>query len=480
MKHSIGCLLLLVAAAVPAAERPGDYAYGARLEADGTEALYEVGLPAAVYRGIAFADLRDVRVFNGGGEVVPHAWRARRMQGVEPAAQVAVTLFPLKAAAGAALDGLAIRVRRGPGGAVSVDVGGGAAGEAARGQTVGYLLDLTGFDRELRALELDWETPAGGFAGKLRVDGSDDLGSWRQLVGAAPLIDLEVGGSRLQQKRVELPRQAVKYLRLSWIPQGAGTPAPELTGARGELLGKFVEAPREWAFVESGKGAKPGEYVFDTGGHFPVDRVRLHLPEPNTVVQVELLARDKSDQPWRHVAQGFVYRLRKGESEIGGPELTAGASDRYWLLRVDQKGGGLGAGAPRLETGWIPHRLVFAARGVPPFQIAYGKRDAKAAAYAIETLVPGFREDAGATIRAAKAADAQKVNVQAARALAPTELGGEARRVEAIDWKRWSLWGALILGVVVLGVMAWRLIRQLDKSATPPSKDAAPERDRSG
>jgi hypothetical protein len=480
MNLAISCLLLLAAAAASAAERPDDYAYGARLDADGKEALYEVTVPATLYRGVAAADLRDVRVFNGSGEVVPHAWRARRMQGVEPAAQVAVTLFPLKAAAGAALDGLAIRVHRGPGGAVTVDVTSGAAVEAAPRRTVGYLLDLTGFDRGLRALEFDWEAPAGGFAGKLRVDGSDDLGSWRQLVGAAPLVDLDVGGSRLQQKRVELPRQGVKYLRLSWMPQADGTPVPELTGVRAELLEKFVEVPREWTFVQSGKGAKSGEYVFDTGGHFPVDRVRLHLPEPNTVVQVELLARDKADQPWRHVAQGVVYRLRKGDVEIGSPELTAVASDRYWLLRVDQKGGGLGAGAPRLEAGWIPHRLVFAARGVPPFQLAYGKRDAKAAAYAIETLVPGFREDTGATIRAAKAAEAQKVNVQSAQALAPTELGGEARRVETIDWKRWTLWGALILGVVVLGVMAWRLTRQLDKPATPSSKDAAPERDRSG
>jgi len=480
MNPAIVCLLLLAAAAASAAERPDDYAYGARLDADGNEALYEVTVPATLYRGVAAADLRDVRVFNGAGEVVPHAWRARRMQGLEPAAPVAVTLFPLKAAAGVTLDGLALRVHRGAGGAVTVDVSGGAAGAAAPKRTVGYLLDLTGFDRGLRALELDWDRPAGGFAGKLRVDGSDDLGSWRQLVGAAPLVDLEVGASRLQQKRVELPRQSVKYLRLAWVPQGDSTPGPELSGARGELLERFVEAPREWTSVESGKAAKPGEYVFDTGGHFPVDRVRLHLPESNTVVQVELMARDKSDQPWRNVVQGVVYRLRKGEAEISSPELTAGASDRYWLVRVDQKGGGLGVGALRLEVGWVPHQLVFTARGSPPFQLVYGKRDAKAAAYAIETLVPGFREDAGATIRVAKASDAQKVNVQVAQALAPTELGGEARRLEAIDWKRWSLWGALILGVVVLGVMAWRLIKQLDKPTTASSVDSPPERDRSG
>jgi uncharacterized protein DUF3999 len=472
MRHLIPCWLLLAAAIASAAERPDDFAYGARLEADGKEALYEVALPATVYRGVAQADLRDVRVFNGAGEVVPHAWRARRTEGTEGGPPVALTLFPLKAQAGATVDGLAISLHRGAGGSTTINVTSSGASATAEERTVGYLVDLTGFERALRVIELDWKAPADGFAGKLRVDGSDDLGAWRTLVAAAPLVNLEVAGQRLQQKRIDLPEQKVKYLRLSWVPQGDRSSPPELTSASGELVDKAVQAPREWAQVEAGKGEKPGEYAFDARGHFPVDRIRLHLPDLNTVVQVELLARNKGDQPWRQVAHGVVYRLRQGEGEVASPDLAVGAAtDRYWLLRVDQRGGGLGAGGPRLEVGWVPHRLVFVARGSPPFQLAYGKRDAKPAAHAIETLIPGYREEAGAKIRAAKPGTQQTVNVQGAQALTQTELGGEARLKETIDWKRWSLWGALVLGVLVLGAMAWRLMRQLDKPAAPSKDD---------
>lgn len=472
MRYLIAAALLLAAIVAPGAERPADFAYGVPLEADGKEALYEVTLPPAVYRGVVGSRLADVRVFNAAGEVVPHAWRPRRTAGAEAAKPVALTLFPLKAEEGASLDGISIRVRRGPGGRSSVDVTSTSTGarKGLQKRTVGYLVDLTAFEQALSAIELEWQVVPEGFAGKLRVDASDDLGSWRTLVGAAPLVNLEMAGQRLQQKRVELPRQKVKYLRLSWVPQGAGAAPPELVSASGEPVERTVEAVREWMTVEPAKGEKPGEYLFDVRGHFPADRVRLHLPETNSVAQVELLARDKAEQPWRAVARSVAYRLRRGDGEIISPDVTIGVTtERFWMLRVDQRGGGIGAGLPKLEAGWVPHRLVFAARGEPPFQLAYGSREAKPASFAIENLIPGYREAAGPQIRAAKAGAQQTINVSSAKALAQQELGGAARLRETIDWKRWSLWGALVLGVLVLGAMAWRLARQLDKGTESSS-----------
>jgi Protein of unknown function (DUF3999) len=471
MKNLVAICLLAAAGAALAAERPADFAYGIPLEADGKEALYEVTLPVSAYRGVVRADLADVRVFNGTGEVVPHAWRPRRTAGTEAVNPVALTLFPLRAEEGTSVDGISIRVRRDAGGGSSIDVTSIAARPGSAKRTVGYLIDLTRLDNALHAIELGWQRPPDGFAAKLRVDGSDDLGSWRTLVAAAPLVDLEVAGQQLQQKRVELPRQKVKYLRLSWVPQGTAA-LPELASASGEPVDKATEAAREWFVAESAKGGKPGEYLFDLRGHQPIDRVRLHLPEPNTVVQVELLARDSSDQPWRMVTRSVAYRLRRDGSEITNSDLpVAVTTRRYWLLQVDQRGGGLGSGAPKLEAGWVPHTLVFAARGEPPFQLAYGNREAKPGGYPIGTLIPGYRDATGPRIRAAKAGTQQTINVSSARALEQQKLGGEVRLEEAVDWKRWSLWGSLVLGVLVLGAMAWRLMRQLDagKSASPPA-----------
>lgn len=459
-------IFFIVSGFAGAAEKPADYAYGLKIEASGSEALYDVSLPSAVYQGVTRRDLGDVRVFNGAGEVVPHAWRPRRTEKADAGATAALTLFPLKAAAGANLDALAISVRRSAGGAVSVDVKSGGAAVPSL-QTVGYLIDLNAYDRALRAIELDWKATE-GFSGKLRIDASDDLSNWRSLVSGAPLVSLEVGGQRLQQKRVELPQQKAKYLRLAWVNEGAKTPMPELTAASGELAEKYIEAAREWAKFSVAKVEKAGEYVFDAKGQFPIDRLRLELPEPNTIAQVEVLVRNKAEQPWRSVTRGVAYRLRQSGGEIVSPDIQVGApgmnTERWWMIRIDQRGGGLGSGVPALNAGWVPHQLVFAARGAPPFTLAYGNagnRGAQSGSLPIESLIPGYREDAGASVRAAKTGAQPTVNVQTTSAQPQKELGGETRLQEQIDWKRWSLWGVLGLGVLVLGGMAWRLVKQL-------------------
>ncbi len=456
--------ILMSSTVALSAEKPADYAYGVKIEATGSEALYDVSLPPAVYQGVTRRDLGDVRVFNGAGEVVPHAWRPRRTEKADVGVTVPLTLFPLKAATDANLDGLSIHVQRGARDTIGVEVKSAGAPAAGR-QTVGYLIDLSQHDRALRTIELDWKTTE-GFSGKLRIDASDDLSNWRTVVAAAPLLNLEVGGQRLQQKRVDLPQQKTKYLRLAWVPDSAKTVLPEITAAHGELAETFVQAAREWAqfSVTSNAGSTGKEitYLYDFKGYFEIDRLRLELPEPNTVVQLEILARDKAEQPWRSVSRGVAYRLRQAGGEIVSPDLhIAASSERYWMIRVDQRGGGLGSGTPVLNAGWVPHQLVFAARGGPPFALAYGNRGAQSSALPIESLIPGYLDDAGATVRTAKTNAQPAVNVQAAASQAQKELGGTTRLQEQIDWKRWSLWGVLGLGVLALGAMAWRLLKQL-------------------
>src|SRR4029453_127695 len=87
-------------ALAPAAdESPRDYAWGMELALDGDAAYYELAGPRGVYEGGVRADLRDLRIFDAAGEIVPFAFRPRgTMTAAEPD-PVALPLHALRTAA---------------------------------------------------------------------------------------------------------------------------------------------------------------------------------------------------------------------------------------------------------------------------------------------------------------------------------------------------------------------------------------------
>jgi hypothetical protein len=216
-----------------------------------------------------------------------------------------------------------------------------------------------------------------------------------------------------------------------------------------ELAGNQVAAQRVWQPVAgSTMPAKAGSYLYELGGVFPFDRLRVELPQINTLAQFQILVRQKSSDEWRLKTNAMVYRLRRGDAEVISPEIIMSSDgEPYLLLRADQKGGGIGAGVPVLQIGWMPQKLVFAARGVGPFQLVYGNSKAKAAAYPIESLIPGYKTAAEFQVKPAVLGE-------------PVTLAGAARLREPMDYKKWTVWIVLVLGVAALGWMAYRLSRQ--------------------
>jgi hypothetical protein len=446
MRVLLAGLLAVLAPCLDAAERVQDFAYACTLASDAAGPLRRVELPAWVHMGVTRADLGDVRVFNADGEVVPHAFMPRPTPatGTEPG--LPLTYFAIRAPAGAAPEAIDIEVRRTAAGTIT-HVQARRGSSAAVMALTGYLIDASSFKAPIASLELAFREPTSGFTGTVRVEGSDDLARWSTLAAGAPVVALQFGGERLERRVVELAATHSKYLRLTWP---AGQPALELTGLLARPAGVTVEPARTWRTVAGRPVAgRDGEFEFDLAGRFPVDRLRIALPQDNTVVSVQLLSRSDPQADWRPAASGVLYRLRQEREPIESPALAIGVShDRYWLLRVDQKGGGIGRGVVQLEAGWLPQALVFAARGKGPFQLTYGNARAQPTAYPIESLVPGFRTDAEPPVDLATAGEQRTV-------------AGAAALRRQHDYRSWSLWAVLFLGVALLGWMAWRLGRQI-------------------
>jgi len=449
MKALLPAILAAASLSATAAESPEDFAFAMPVEGLGGDALHRVAIPQAVYESAAFADLRDLRVFNGAGEVVPYAFRPVERASERPP-PVALPIFPIQGPRDARSEDLDLSFDK-SGGKVSVRL---SSRQAKPGPQalLGYLIDASVLKTPLNGIEVDWGKAAADRLVPVRLEAGDDLKHWATLAADAPLGGLSHAGRRLERKAIEYRPLKAKYLRLMWTD---ATQAIELKAIVGLSPEQHAQPERSWKEVVATPDAgKPGEYLADLGGRFPLERLALRLPQENTIVPVRFLSRGKPEDRWTPVTHTVAYRLNQNGRELVSPDITVGLnSHRYWLLRVDPAAGGIGSGSLIVRAGWTPREIVFTARGSGPFRLAYGNSKAQVGSLSIEALVPGWRTDQEPKMSVAATGPVQK-------------LAGEAAALPRADLKKWGLWSALFAGVAVLAWMAWRLSKQMQRPDT--------------
>jgi hypothetical protein len=290
------------------------------------------------------------------------------------------------------------------------------------------------------------------FQGRVTIEASDDLRHW-QPAGDAQLLKVRYNGGTLSQDRIELDGTHGRYLRLHWLD---GVPFVdsldmEVRAASADHP-QWADAQREWREGIVGRaGPRAGEYFFSTGGPYPVDRLRLNLPQPDTVAPAVVYSRASLQAPWREVASATLFRLHNGSVEQSSPALDLTPdTDRQWRVVVDTRSGGLGNGTLTVAVGWTPAMLTFAARGTAPFTLAVGNAAARSAAVTHDALLTG----ASSVVATAMLGDAQSAALSVAhKASAELPVGGPDVS------RRYLLWTALLLAVGSLVAIAWWLAR---------------------
>lgn len=425
--------------------KPTDFAYGMTLTTDGAGALYELTLPAAVYRRLTRHDAGDLRVFNAAGETLPHG--LRRPKTAETVSErVTLTPFPVYTASGEIGSGMTLSVRKDRDGqTMYMDT---REPVKADRKLAALMLDTGKLTHPVHALEIEWQQAPTEFVGQLTVEASDDLTNWRTLARGS-VAQITYGGQLLERRRLEFASHKAGYLRLTWP---AKQETPTINTVQLELTGDAPPPVRHWAALTfEGPGEKPGEYVYRLPGRAPVDRARVQLTQNNSLVRIELLTRDNPSTPWRRHAEGAVYRLAIGTETLESPELrvSVASAPSQWLLRVTPADG-LGANPPILEFGWPPHDLVFAARGAGPYRLAYGAAGVGPADFPMPALLADLdKQDKNTLIHKAEAGP-------------EVALGGDDRLARASDWKKTVLWAVLVAAVILMAWMARRLFKQMN------------------
>ncbi len=470
--------LIMLAANLQAADEkipsdaPQDYANKLTIESSGTMAaqgMARIKLPLAVYRGVANADLRDVRVFNAKGERVPFALTTEPDRSVAARTLVALPIFPEfeNSGASAVAGGVSLTVKlQADGTLVSLN----SAPKAATSRRIkAYLVDASQMKTPISALNVDWQKNANAETGRVTIEASSDFKNWRIVARHQPLIDMAFNGETLTQKRVEftppISTPTDKYLRLTWAGE-----AFTLTKLEAESVANNIERVTETVTVNGVAGNKAGEYEFDIGARLPIERVRLLLPDANSLAPTQLFVKATMQERkpsgkieniviWQPVTSATFYRLtRDGVEIISPPVSVANANARganSWKASIDARGGGIGSGLPKLEVTWQPQHLVFTARGDAPFTLAFGRADAKAANFAINDLLPGYTARAEFQLPLVNLQTTGDVPVVAP----PTKISNDT------DWKKIALWAVLVIGVALMAWMAMRLGRDVGSSS---------------
>lgn len=421
-----------------------DYSQGITITAPTGQPLVEIELPMPVYQTITDSSLSDVRVFNAEGMPVPHAFCAAQETTPPTVEMRPLSIFQLREAPKVSASGAQIEVQTSAGTQVRVQQS--ESGAATESVPSVHILDARNIDLEVRAIEIDWSSPDGASEARVRIQASEDLDRWNNVVAASTLLQVEGDGQRLGRRRIELPQRRYAYLRVERADGGAPL---IIQSASAEAIVPGTAIEPTWFMAQLVSSQDDG-LTFDAGRMAPVQFARLRLPQQNSSVRFDLSSRIDDNATWRERWRGESYSIvTEQEVRASPPARFESTTDRQWRVRLPSDADR----NVRLELGYRPARLRFLAQGSSPYTLAYGSRRAEPASPA---SCEGLLSDVAAADLAWLVAQGQ---VGAIR-----NLGGEIALTplpQKTPVRLIVLWAVLVAGAAGLVAMALSLLRRL-------------------
>lgn len=426
-----------------------DFAYSVPIELPHEAALYRFTLPLVVYQNIVTQDYRDLRIFNADAEIVPHSLRSTQVPNNPQSPRISVPFYPYKTHKPGVAAATSLQVIINDLGAIVQSNR--DADRVDQDRISAYLLDLAALQQPLTKLAFEWESVREDIVAKIKVEGSNDLTSWHTLVAQASLVSLQFAGRILKQQEVAVSGAGYKYLQVSW--------PVELAGVRLAQVYAHLAAPQQaiepsWILLSGTADPQQGKvFYYKNDARVPVTQLEVELAQNNSLVDVKVASRDHEDKAWRARTQGIFYRLQVEDTKLNStPVQISVLNDRFWRLTATSELAGLGPHVPVLKVGYIPHELVFLARGRPPFTLAFGSHAPLGQQSEVQVLLKHLNEGSKtAMLGVAQLGELQTLQGESALQAPPMPF----------PWQQAILWGVLLFGVLLLGALAWHLAQQM-------------------
>ena len=457
----------------------------AAISISGSGPFHRLNLPVSIYPTAAYMDLRDVRIRNASGDMVPYAWLDNDVAAPQ-IVSADVAFYP-------------IAVQKNNNAKDQADVS-----LAFKQNADGSLLTLQTNNTPQDAINSDWiidvsqlkgsllqarfelgETVNGLFA--LSIEASDDLQHWRTLNSDAQIAVLTQPSGKIEKLTVDLFSAQTKYLRLHWRD---ATPLVTIKAiAIDAVQQNLTDSPLQWSDAITATRCTQHSCDYLLPEKTPIDSVRINLSEPNTLAEVsvygQLPVQASTDYPHRHrplyvlrhkrqapvsvsatdvmLAKALAYRLTYSNEELYSDNVEMDGK-AYTQLRLQTQGPItlLGKVAPSIEVASMPRSLLFLARGSAPFTLLWGAEAVQGSALALTTLVPGYQPNTPVHASNASVDISPPIQKSTAVPALNTELTS-SKHIQPQAKKEW-LWAVLAGGLLLLVGMAWSLFSSMAKS----------------
>ena len=432
----------LPALAQQVALNPQDFAFGLPLFVERPGALYTIDMPAQVYQFVHSSDLSDVRVFDAQDQLVPALLKTR--QTPTATIQKNIDFFPVKADQKDLTNNLNLTIQH-SNNHIIVDTGLSSPSTADTMKQKNYVLDCRLLiNQPSTTLSLTWSpTKNHNWILPLTIMSSDDLKHWHSL-DETSLAELEYKGNITLHNHIQLNQIYDRYILL--VPQQKSQ-VIQLNMVRASFATN-LQKPLQWNTQTVIQNSEDENYLFDTQGQYPVQSIRLTHLNGNFSSQIQVFSRSKSKDAWNLVSTNTLYQLENNSKKLSQLSIEFSPdSDRYWKIETFPT---LGK-TITLQIGWQPATISFLANNSKKYLLAFGNQRLDMPDSSAAPMIEQFNQLG--TLKQSSGQLQVDTTLQ-------TLAGMKALRIPT-SYQPYILWAILIIGVVILAVMTFRLMKKI-------------------
>lgn len=433
--------LLLFSTTASSSEPLGkaDFAYGIDVTLDAHQ-LYEFTVNDPIYRYSQHDDLRDLRIFDEHGAMVPIKIIASRSdkqsEVIHTQNEESLLFFPVAENFFQPLQDLNVYVQRNNSGTI-VNINSTPV-EEQKQEDIYYIVDLGEQARPgLNALEITWDgekTPRS----LVTVQTSDDLTRWLA-GGEGAVFHLRHNQQVLTHNHV--PVYGLKrYLKIR-LEQAA------LLGLQGiidksAITNAMPETGTATLLRQNGK-----QFYYSMPGNHPVQSLRIYPQQDDAIYTIELFSGNQADLQNQMLFRGSIYKLTIGNKSFSAdPVPSANRHGQYWRIDVIESNQP-NITAPTIEFAYYPHRIRFLSNQAGLYTIAFGS----AGVNNVSPVLPARIDENDSQV--------QTLNLSSVHALSGVEKLAPPPAPK--NYQKIILWVVLALVLLVMGFMVTRLLRHM-------------------